>query len=115
MERLERKRGRTVVEVIWHEKDRFMEPVRDIHRELESLEARIAAKRAEFAAQGALHGPEREAAAELDMARESLRRRMEQARTGDGDVGEALAGDLDVLKHLFEQWLARTDRRSEGL
>ena len=40
---------------------------------------------------------------------------MERARTGDGDVGEALAGDLDVLKHLFEQWLARTDRRSEGL
>jgi len=91
-----------------------MDPARDIHRELESLEARIAAKRREFEAQGVLHGPEREQAAEIDMARASLRARLERARAGDGAVAQDLAGGMAVLKRLFEHWVARTDRRSEG-
>lgn len=50
----ERGRGRTGVAVISQEKKRPMKPVCDVHRELESLDARIAAKRAEFEARGAL-------------------------------------------------------------
>lgn len=89
-----------------------MEPVHDIHRQLESLEARIAAKRAEFEAQGVLHGPERERAAEIDLARASLRKRLEKSRIEAG--GQDLAGEMAVLTRLFEHWVARTDRRSEG-
>ncbi len=91
-----------------------MEPEHDIHRQLESLEARIAAKRKEFEAQGVLHGPERERAAEIDMARASLRKRLERAGSGDGDAAHDLAGEMALLQSLFEHWVARTDRRSEG-
>lgn len=92
-----------------------MEPMHDIHRELASLDARIAARRAEFEAQGVLHGPEREQASELDMARASLERKLAHAQSGDGILLQDLAADVAVLKRLFEHWVARTDRRSEGL
>jgi hypothetical protein len=91
-----------------------MDPATDIHRKLESLSDRIAAKRAELEAQGVLHGPAREEAIELDMRRDSLRKRLESARAGKGAAPSELAGDVEVLKHLFEHWVARTDRLSEG-
>lgn len=91
-----------------------MDHTTDIHQQLESLDARIAAKRAELEAQGVLHGPEREQAVELDMARHNLRKRLEQARAGEGAPAKDLYGDVEILKRLFEHWVARTDRRSEG-
>lgn len=91
-----------------------MDANQDIQRQLDSLGARIAAKRAELEAQGVLHGPEREQAVELDMARASLRKRLERAGLGDASAPRELQGDVEVLKRLFEHWVARTDRLSEG-
>lgn len=90
-----------------------MDAEQEIQRQLDSLGARIAAKRAELEAQGVLHGPEREQAVELDMARASLRKRLERAGSGEGAPRE-LQGDVEVLKRLFEHWVAHTDRLSEG-
>lgn len=91
-----------------------MDTTHDIHRQLESLDARIAAKRAELEAQGVLHGPEREQAVELDLACARLRKRLQRAQAGEDPVPEELSGDVEVLKRLFEHWVARTDRLSEG-
>jgi hypothetical protein len=93
------------------EKGSRMDRKSDIHDQIESLEARIAAKKAELEVQGVLHGPEREAASEIEMRRAHIRSRLENS--GSAHLASEMADDVEVLKRLFEQWVARTDRLSE--
>ncbi len=77
--------------------------------QLDDLGWRIERAVAEYSYQGLLHGPEREAAAEIRLKHGELAM---DARAGRKRHGE-LAHDIAVLKSTFERWLARVDRRSE--
>ncbi len=64
---------------------------------------------AEYSYQGLLHGPEREAAAEIRLQHGELAMAARASGKGPGE----LAHDIAVLKSTFERWLARVDGRSE--
>ena len=78
-----------------------------LREELAALGARLDAKLAELRQQGLLHGPEREAAADLQIRQAHLLGRA-------GTVSGEIATDVAILKHAFERWLARTDKASEN-
>ena len=81
----------------------------DLRAELDDLGRRIDRAIAEYQDQGALHGTERETAAEIRLQHSEL---TEATRAGGKRRGE-LAHDISVLKSTFERWLARVDKRSE--
>jgi hypothetical protein len=63
----------------------------------------------EFHAQGASHGPEREAAADKKLRSFNSKRNCHQDHDGIGE----LAADLEILMLTLERWLARVDRLSD--
>lgn len=73
---------------------------------LRSLDERIHAKLAEFERQGALHGAEREAAANWKLRHRRLAHEVEKGEKPPGEIAE----EIEVLKLSFERWLARIDR-----
>ena len=85
----------------------------DLKYKLEDLGRRIDAKAAEIAAQGLLHGPARQKAAELQVQRARILNRLDHAKRIDHVLASELATDVEILKHNLERWLAHTDRLSE--
>lgn len=90
-----------------------MDMLTDLHAKLDSLGRRIDARKAQLATQGVLHGAEREKVAEIEVQRARVLSKLDQARGIDEVVAREIATDVDILKHLFERWVAHTDRMSE--
>lgn len=62
-----------------------------------------------FRSQGALHGAERQAAADLKLRHHSLTGLAASGQTPESELGH----DVSVLRDTFERWLASLDQRSE--
>lgn len=76
-----------------------------LERRLETFKRRLDAKISEFSRQGALHGAERQAAADMKLRRYWL---ANAKRSGRRPRNEFEA-DLEILELTFERWLARVD------
>ncbi|HMN36592.1 MAG TPA: hypothetical protein PKD49_02625 [Hyphomicrobium sp.] len=74
---------------------------------LNELGRRIADKISELEKQGALHGPERQAAADFKLRHLQIN---ENAR--NAPLREGLLTDVETLRLAFERWLARIDTGS---
>lgn len=84
-----------------------------LRQDLAALGARIQSKLAELRAQGLLHGPAREEAADLEIRQAHLMRRAANGSVSR-TISDEIAVDVAILKHAFERWLARTDGAAEG-
>ena len=81
---------------------------------LADLGKRIDAKVKELGEQGILHGPAREAAANLKMQHERARAKAASGHvTAAGAVADDLTADIETLKDTFEHWMASIDADSE--
>jgi hypothetical protein len=63
--------------------------------------------------QGVLHGAARQEAAELQIQHAHLARRMVDHPTVVDAIKEEIATDTEILKHSFDRWIARIDKKSE--
>lgn len=86
------------------------ESASELMAHLSDLGQRIETAVAEFHQQGALHGADREAAADLKVRHAALE---DAAKAGGKSQGE-LSHDISVLKLTFEKWLAHVDHRAES-
>ena len=80
----------------------------DLKKRLAELGAHIDAKIEKFHREGALHGAEREAAADWKLQHLRL---AGSAGAGERPIGE-LARDVEILKLAFERWMARIDKHA---
>lgn len=90
-----------------------MDTLTDLHEKLDSLGQRIDAQIAQLARQGVMHGAAREKVAEIELQRARVISKLDQAKGIDEVVAREIATDVDILKRLFEKWVAHTDRVSE--
>ena len=82
-----------------------------LRQDLAALGARIQAKLSELREQGLLHGPAREEAADLEIRQAHLMRRASGGSISR--IRDEITVDVEILKHAFERWLARTDGAAE--
>jgi hypothetical protein len=88
--------------------------IEQFRKELAELGARIDAKVEELHQQGVLHGAARQQAAEFQIQHaRALKAASSDHFTDAGAVNEKLARDAEILRYMFDLWVAQIDRASE--